>query len=68
MATYNDDVFGELIPDAAHKRDKGLRVAVGDIQADKPDGRQGVQDRLELRHVVLAAAAADRHVLRKARE
>lgn len=42
--SYHDGVFGELFSDRLDKLDKVLRVAIGHVQTDVLEGRDGFQD------------------------
>lgn len=62
--SYHDGVPGKLSPDRLDKLHKVLGVAVGHVQTDVLEGRDGFQDGAQPLQVRGAAAGAGGHVLR----
>lgn len=65
--SYHDGVFGELSSDRLDKLHKVLRVAVGHIQTDVLESRDGLQDGTQLLQICSAAAWAGSYMLGKKR-
>jgi hypothetical protein len=53
---HHDSVLGKPPPDGFDKLHKVFRVAVGNVQTDESDVRDGLQDAAQLLQVGLTAA------------
>lgn len=62
-ATYDNGVFGEVLPDFPDEIDKVLRVTVGDVQTDEGDLRNRVENVAQSLKVRIRHAGTGCHVL-----